>query len=293
VFQLCDATDADALQRGLAGCDGVINAMAGTPLAMLRVAQALASCRARGWQGALIQVSSLAVFGQDSGSFDETATPLPARGHAYAHAKLAAEALLSGPQTVILRPGCIYGEAAPVWVDRMCRLLLAGRLGWLWDEGAGQCQLVHVQDVARSAVASLAGGLQAIGVHHLVGAETLTWNGYIQQLAHGLGMPGLPRISSMRLDIETYLRGPVRFAAARLGIPGAGPITPAMRRLFHTKARIMRTRASLLAPAETIEPHAGVAAAVADFCSRVPFKLPRRNSMYVPHATLAQQDAVA
>jgi nucleoside-diphosphate-sugar epimerase len=292
-FQLCDATDARALLRAITDCDGAINAMAGPPWQMLRVATAIADCRAQGWAGRLVHISSLAVFGQAAGTFDEAATPVPAAGHDYAHAKLAAEKLLAGPATAILRPGCIYGDAAPVWVDRLCRLLLSRRLGWLWDEGAGHCQLMHVRDVARCAVSALAGGAQAAGVHHLTCHEDLTWNTYIQHLAQALGIAALPRISSLRLDIETYVHGPVRAAASRLGFPDAGPITPAMRRLFHTQARVTATRAPLVAPADRVGLQAGIEAAVADFRRRVPFKLTRRHSLYVPHPTGAQQDAVA
>jgi nucleoside-diphosphate-sugar epimerase len=275
IFQRVDATDGAALLEAIGTSDGVINAMNGAPAAIVRVARALAHCRAEGWQGHIVHISSRAVYGQQTGVFDEASRPQPAPGHAYARAKLAAEALLAGRGTTILRPGCIYGPAAPVWLDRLCLLLRARRLGWLWDEGAGPCPLVHVQDLARIAILALQAGPAAEGVHNLECAETLTWNMYIHRLALGLGVGAMPRISAMRLDIETYAWGPLRHALAQAGMADTGSITPAMRRLFRGTARIVSNRAPLLAAADHTSLTDGIAQALADFHGRYPAP-PRR-----------------
>ena len=273
IFHLCDATDKAALQRAVGACGSVINAADGSPATMLRIAQNLAACRAAGWHGRLVHISSLSVYGQNTGVLDEACAPVPAAGHRYAQAKLAAEGVLgSGPgpgdDTVILRAGCIYGPGSPVWVDRLCCLLLAGRLGWLWDEGAGQCKVIHVDDMARTAIRALTAGIEAAGVHNLAGAEALTWNMYIRRLAVGLGMAALPRVSSMRLDFDTYLQSPAERLAARLGVPVAGPMTPAMRRLFRSQACIGSRRAPWLAAGEHTPLQVGLSQALADFRRR-------------------------
>jgi nucleoside-diphosphate-sugar epimerase len=270
VFQLCDASDPRALWRAVHEAGGIINAMAGPPRAVLRVARNLAICRDKGFVGPLVHISSLAVYGQSAGVLDEATTPQPARGHRYAHAKLAAEALVAGPNTRILRPGCLYGPAAPAWVDRLCGLLRTGRLGWLWDDGAGLCPLLHVEDMARLTVAALTADAGADGVHNLPGPEALTWNMYIRRLGVELGMSALPRISSTRLDAETYLHGPLRHALSLAGLPDAGPITPAMRRLFRSRARLVSRRAPLLPPDSVTTLDVGIKAAVADFRRRHP-----------------------
>ena len=277
IFQLCDATDADALSRAAGDCDAIINAMAGPPANMVRVAHGLAGLRAGGWRGRLVHFSSLAVYGDAVGLLDETSPACPSARHRYAHAKLATETILmqapAADQTVILRAGCIYGPGAPVWVDRLCRLLLAARLGWLWDEGAGNCNLIHVDDMARIAVAALATGGETDGVHNVTGAEAITWNIYIRRLAIELGMDILPRMSRARLDLETYLNSPAQHILVKLGLPVAGPITPAMRRLFRSQAHIVSRRRPMLAPDQTTRLQAGLSAAVADFRRRTPLPL--------------------
>ena len=287
-FQLCDATNGAALRHAVGECDGVINAAGGPPAAMVRVARNLAAIRAGGWQGRLVHISSLSVYGQTTGVLDEACTPVPAPGHRYAQGKLAAEEVLgagfSANETVILRAGCIYGPGSPIWVDRLCRLLQAGRLGWLWDEGAGPCPLIHVDDMARTAINALTAGPGAAGVHNLAGAEALTWNMYIRRLAMGLGMSVLPRVSSMRLDFDTYLQGPAEHLMARLGVPVAGPITPAMRRLFRGQARIGTRRVKLLAAEDHVSLQAGLSLAIADFLRRSPGRRAR-----VPHGAVRPQ----
>ncbi len=268
-YEPCDATDPGALRKALDGADLVINLMAGTPRAMLRVAANLSDHLSRHPALRVVQLSSLAVFGQMGGVLDETSPPRPASLHAYGAAKLEAEQrLLAVPgvagRCVILRPGCIYGPGSPQWVDRLCRLLLAGRLGWLGTEGAGLSPLVHVQDVAQ-AIATVLRPASDAGIYHLLSPETLTWNVYFRRLGRRLEIDALPAIRAGRLDAETWIAGPVRALLSRAVGQPPDRVTPAMRRLFRSRGRPASVRRALV-PAGRFIPHeAGIAEAVNEF----------------------------
>jgi nucleoside-diphosphate-sugar epimerase len=271
-FAPCDATDPAALRTALADADLVVNLMAGPPGAMLRVAENLSDNLRRHPALRLVQLSSLAVFGQMGGVLDETSPPRPTPLHAYGAAKLQAEQrLLAVPgvagRCVILRPGCIYGPGSPHWVDRLCRLLLAGRLGWLGPEGAGLSPLVHVQDVAQAVAAALRPASDA-GIYHLLSPEALTWNVYFRRLGRRLDIDALPSIRAAHLDVETWITGPARALLSRAMGQPADHVTPAMRRLFRSRARPASARRPLL-PAGRFIPHeTGIAEAVSEFLAK-------------------------
>jgi len=268
-FLTCDATNAAALRNALVGTDVVVNLMAGPPGTMLRVAENLGDNLGRQKALRLVQLSSLAVLGRMSGVLDETCKPTPEGLHAYGAAKLAGERhLLAVPgvagRCVIIRPGCIYGPGSPQWVDRLCRLLLAGRLGWLGQEGAGLSPLVHVRDVAQAIATTLQPAGDA-GIYHLLSPETLTWNVYFRRLGRRLGMDTLTSIHAARLDAETWIAGPARALLSRATGQQADRITPAMRHLFRSAARPASVRRPLLPGGRFIPHETGIAEAVSAF----------------------------
>jgi nucleoside-diphosphate-sugar epimerase len=273
-FLACDATNAAALRNALADMDVVVNLMAGPPGAMLRVAENLGDNLGRQKALRLVQLSSLAVLGRMSGVLDETCKPTSTNLHAYGAAKLAGERhLLAVPgiagRCVIIRPGCIYGPGSPQWVDRLCRLLLAGRLGWLGQEGAGLSPLVHVRDVAQAVATTLLPAADA-GIFHLLSPESLTWNVYFRRLGRHLGIEALTSIHAARLETETWITGPARALLSRAVGQPSDSITPAMRHLFRSAARPASVRRSLL-PAGIFVPHeVGIAEAVSTFLADRP-----------------------
>jgi nucleoside-diphosphate-sugar epimerase len=270
----CDATDPAALINALADTDVVVNAMAGTPAAMRRVACAVAAALDRLPRLRLVQISSLAIFGQTEGSFDESASPWPRPGHAYAEAKLYSELVLRSDRgrarrCVIIRPGCIYGPHSRRWVDDVCRLLLAGRLGWLGPEGAGCAPLVHVYDVAAAIETALSSHVPA-GIHHIVSPETLGWNQYFRRIGWLLGIDAVPRIGRAALEAETWIFGPARHMIDRVLSRPASTITPSMRHLFRSQAQFVSARASLLHQHTYIPHSTGFADAVDAFVTSSP-----------------------
>jgi nucleoside-diphosphate-sugar epimerase len=268
-FLACDATNSAALRSALAGMDVVVNLMAGPPSAMVRVAENLGDNLGRQKALRVVQLSSLAVLGQMSGVLNETCKPTPAKLRAYGAAKLAGERhLLEVPgvagRCVIIRPGCIYGPGSPQWVDRLCRLLLAGRLGWLGQEGAGLSPLVHVRDVAQAIATTMQPAADA-GIYHLLSPETLTWNVYFRRLARRLDIDTLTSMHVARLEAETWITGPARALLSRVMGQPTDRITPAMRHLFRSAALPASVRRPLL-PAGRFIPHEiGIAEAVTAF----------------------------
>jgi 2-alkyl-3-oxoalkanoate reductase len=243
-FVACDATDGRALSRALEGCPIVVNLAAGRPAAMESIAEHLKTALRLQRIARLIHVSSLAVFGAPAGVFDEASAPCPHHSHTYAVAKARAEKLLE-PQLeagrcVIVRPGCIYGPSAPVWTNSIGRLLLCGRLGNLGPAGTGIAPLIHVSDVADAVVTAC---LAPAGIYHVLGDETISWNEYFGRFANALGIGALPRISGPRMEMETWLRGPATKLCAHIGGRWPDIISPAMRRLFATRASVIARRA--------------------------------------------------
>jgi len=263
-FSACDSADLGALTDVLVGAGVIVNTVAGPPSTILRTAANLVSVLARRPGRRLVHISSLAVFGQRAGVICEATVPLPPVFHAYAAAKLRAEAVLLAaswlrPDCFILRPGCIYGVAAPVWGDRIGRLLLAGRVGWLGPEARGWCSIVHVVDVVRTVLAALDAAEGTAGVHHVLAGEPLTWNEFFVRFGLHLGLPDVASIGPARLGVETWLAAPFDRFRTTLGYPGRDVITPAMRRLFRQRAMAVQLRAPLLAPSSFRRLDAGLA----------------------------------
>lgn len=256
-FVTCDAGDAHALADAVCGITQIVNVVSGTPATMVKTARNLCAIlgRRRPHELAigLVHMSSLAVFGQETGILAESTIPVPARRHPYGVAKLRAEAILLAEPTivagcVVLRPGCIYGPGAAVWSDRIGRLLLAERLGWLGREGRGRCNIVHVADVAHAVIVALEIGRDNAGVHHLLAPEELTWNNFFSRYGAHLGVASLPNIGRAQLIAESLVAAPLAKLLARLGGRPPDIITPSMRRLFRSRAMPISQSARLLLP---------------------------------------------
>ncbi len=243
-FVACDAGDARQLAMAVGQAGALVNATCGSRSAMIRGARNLAAIVEHGAGTRIVHISSLAVFGQVTGIVDETTVPLPKTRHAYAVGKLACEEILRNVGAAILRPGCIYGAGAPVWCDRIGRLLLARRLGWLGPAGRGWCNVVHVEDVALSVVRALDHWLGNSGIHHVLAPHRLSWNDYFQRFAGQLGI-ALPHITTLQRHAEMFLRSPF----IQLCRGAEDSITPSMARAFRCRALPVAGR-PILAPHE-------------------------------------------
>jgi len=179
----------------IAGADVVVNVSLPLPEREPELAFRLYSACAAAGVRKFIQFSSIAVYGDQTGNVDEDTPPAPScdygRGKTEMENRLLKAAAQSGPQLFILRPTIVYGPFCDPWTVHYADLIGNGRwrsLGWV---GAGICNLVHGQDVAKSVVlAALAQPDSKSHVLNINGPEVVTWNEYIDRFGDALGGVG-------------------------------------------------------------------------------------------------------
>jgi nucleoside-diphosphate-sugar epimerase len=144
----------------------------------------------------------MAVYGSATGTVTES-SPFSDDLGPYAEAKIAAELFAKQhPNVICLRPGIVYGPGSNWWSDRIARLLVAGRLGNLGAHGAGTCNLVYVDDVAKAALSALQLQDGNDRAFNLANREAISWNNYFAAYANALSLKQVASISSSRLWAE-------------------------------------------------------------------------------------------
>lgn len=188
-----DLEDQSELPAILAGADAVINATMPPPSRESELATALYVASVTAGVRRFIQFSSAAVYGNLTGELDESVAPAPiiaySRGKAEMERSLTRAAASSATQLIVLRPSIIYGPFSEGWTVRYVERITAGRWRNLGRSGAGTCNLVHAQDVAKAAIAAATADLPS-GVHvlNINGPEVVSWNEYIERLGDALGL---------------------------------------------------------------------------------------------------------
>lgn len=217
-----DTRDPAALTLALHGIDAVVNCVAGNAQAISQGAQVLAkACTAAGC-GHIVHLSSMSVYGPAEGRVTEEAPLDPGLGW-YGKAKCEAEGHIvgfgqSGGTAVILRPGCVWGPGSELWVGRIARLLVAGRLGDLGEAGDGWSNGVHVDDVCAAIVAALRASRPSgqLLTYNLAAPDSPRWNDYFVDLALAIGATPVRRLSRRQLRLDAWLAGPPLKVAERL-----------------------------------------------------------------------------
>lgn len=244
-----DAEDGDSVPRIGEDAGHVVNCVMGSERAMIESCRGAIRAVAGQPGRRLIHFSSIAVFGDARGAVAENAPPgRPADG--YAAAKIEAERMLVEAQAVdwtILRPGLVHGRGSMLWTWRIARLVAARRLGPLGPRGTGPCNLVAVGDVASGALAACSDGQVGRRAFALVADDPPSWNEYLTDMAHALGISPRP-LSPARLGIERALAFPFT-ALKRLGLPAPEALTPGLVRLFDQQVRFASSAVPLLLPA--------------------------------------------
>jgi nucleoside-diphosphate-sugar epimerase len=224
-----DAANGDDLQDVLGKFSAVVNCVAGGERSIVGGARALAAIA--GMRGDTLQVvhlSSLAVYGNATGTVDESA---PLRGDLddYSAAKVAAEIALGGLRSVvILRPGIVYGPGSTLWSRFIGRLLIAGRLRDLGTAGDGICNLIYIDDVV-TAIRRCLTMPAAAGAFNLAASHPPTWNEYFRRYAAALQAAPVPPMSRMRLAVETRIISPALKIAELFAGARAQDLPPAIR----------------------------------------------------------------
>lgn len=211
----------------------------------------------------LVHTSSVAVYGFDAGTFDESA-PRRRVGEPYIDSKTAAEQICESAaesarlELKILRPAVIYGPGDSGMVARMIELLASGKLPMIGD-GGSHVGLVHVSDVVTALIAA-ADHDGPDRVFNVMGPDDLTWKNLIARIVERFGFaapkrvargvavalgavlsalyavrlaPDPPPLSSHAVKFLTAERSyPTQRLRERLGVNPAVPIEQGLRRTW-------------------------------------------------------------
>jgi nucleoside-diphosphate-sugar epimerase len=201
----CDLLDTHTLAAAMDGAEIVINCARGpaeSDVALEGTRKLLASAAELGVRR-LIQMSSVAVYGQALGTVTED-TPPVAPFSKYAADKQAAEALCQAAAgdeltVAIVRPSLVYGPYGEEWTGRFIRAIGDGQLGQLGSAGNGDANLIYAGDLGRFTAHLAAEDLPPYSIYNANGLEIPTFNEFFNRLSWSLGFGTLP--SSCRRPI--------------------------------------------------------------------------------------------
>ena len=186
-----DLENLEDLEAIVTGADAVVNATMPSAEREAKLVTALYSACVRGGVRRFVQFSSTEIYGNRTGTVDESAAAAPdnnyGRGKVEMESRLI-EAATAGTQLVILRPSVIYGPFCEGWIVRYVQRIGKGRWRGLGRAGRGLANLVHAQDVARMVIAAATADIPA-GIHvlNINGPDVVTWNEYVERLGNLLG----------------------------------------------------------------------------------------------------------
>jgi len=156
-------------------------------------ANVIAACREAGVRR-LVHVSSLTVLGLPRfGARVDERTPLAAASRDfYTLSKIAGERLVreahgGGLETVVIRPGVIWGPGDATIVPRLAALLRRGRLV-LIGRGANHLGLSHVENLSQGLILAALAPAAAGQTYHLTDGEEITARDAFHALAAALGV---------------------------------------------------------------------------------------------------------
>ena len=158
-------------------------------------ARVIAACR-RNRVSRLVHVSSLTVLGLPrNGARVDEETPMASRpADPYTAGKKAGEKLVrqangqDGLETVVVRPGVIWGPGDTTFLPRFASLLRRGRMV-LVDGGRNRVGLSHVDNLAQGMLLAASAPAAAGQVYHLTDGEEITAAEAFRLLAEALGVP--------------------------------------------------------------------------------------------------------
>jgi len=187
-------------------------------------ARVIAACRRNGVRR-LVHVSSLTVLGLTRGGarVDEETPPAMHAANPYTASKIAGEELVrrshgqDGLETVVVRPGVIWGPGDTTFLPRFAALLRRGKMV-LVDGGRNRVALSHVENLAQGMILAAVVPAAAGQVYHLTDGEEITAAEAFALLAEALGVPpprrSLPFPAALALALLMEARARLRRQAA-------------------------------------------------------------------------------
>ena len=158
-------------------------------------ANVITACREAGVKR-LIHVSSLTVLGLPrSGARVDEQTPIAdSIRDFYTISKIAGERLVreahgkSGLETVVIRPGVIWGPGDSTILPRLASLLRRGQLVFI-GRGANHLGLSHVENLSQGLILAALAPSAAGQIYHITDGEEITARTVFCALAVALGVP--------------------------------------------------------------------------------------------------------
>jgi nucleoside-diphosphate-sugar epimerase len=191
--RVADGRDGAALAAAFQGCDSVIVSLAADPATITGVIDPIHQAAREVGVRRLIYLSSASVHGQAPIPGTDENAPLSDRQPlAYNNAKVAAEVRLErlnrsgGPETVILRPGIVFGPRSQ-WIGGWADEVLSGS-AYLVDGAKGLCNAIYVDDVVHAITLAMMEP-KAPGRAYLLGQrEQVTWRDLYAPVCEALGI---------------------------------------------------------------------------------------------------------
>lgn len=210
----CNIMDPAELDAAMQGVTRVIHCAKGVDESIAQSTRnVLEAAQKRGVER-FVHVSTTEVFGEQSGSIDES-FPCQSMHDSYADNKILAEAVCweyheKGLPLVIVRPPIVYGPFSKTFTVNLAYKLLAGNWGIFKGTADGICNLIYASDLV-DGILLTAKNDNAVGqVFILNGSEHPTWNEYFERFNDALGLPPLKVYESQGIGFKTKLMEPLR-----------------------------------------------------------------------------------
>lgn len=209
-----DLADPVRIERALEGVTHVVHCAKGAPEVTVQGTRNLLEASLKKGISHFIHLSTADVYGDAAGIVDEN-SPYHYTGNPYNKMKIDAEKACweyrgKGLPITIFRPSIVYGPFSASWSLRFAAMFLAGEGGVYEGYGEGRCNLVYVDDLARTILGALDFADAQGKVFNINGPELITWNEYFSRFNSALGLPPLRVIRAGRAGAATWAMSPVR-----------------------------------------------------------------------------------
>lgn len=208
-----DLLDGEAVRSALESVDAVVHCAVGSHEATVQGTRNLLEAAREHRVRRVVHLSTIDVYGRATGSVEENA-PLIRTGRTYGDSKIEAEEICAefarnGLDVVVLRPTIVYGPFSETWTTAFAERLAGG--GWLLPRETcqGTCNLVYVDDLVRAILLALRCPGSG-GVYNINGPDRPTWQAYVEELNHALGLPELTPPEVVGSKLKSTIVDPVR-----------------------------------------------------------------------------------